>query len=60
MINNKPKEKFKYIAMKTLKELNRNIAYFDPIFDDSEVNKISNYLEMIKTKIILLPIKHKL
>lgn len=48
MINNKPREKFKYVKVKTLKELNRYITYFDPIFDDSEVYRISEYLEMIK------------
>lgn len=48
MINEKPKEKFKYVQVKNLKELNRYITYFDPIFDDNEVNSISEYLKMIK------------
>ena len=51
MINNKPKEKFKYVAVITLKELNRYINYFDQIFDDDEVKRISEYLEMMKSKI---------
>lgn len=50
MINHKPKEKFKFVAVKTLKELNRYITYFDPIFDDSEVKVLSEYLETMKQK----------
>jgi hypothetical protein len=45
MINQKPKEKFKYVNVKLLDELNRYIQYFDPIFDDEEVIKISDYLK---------------
>ncbi len=47
-INHKPKEKFKFVKVATLNELNRHVAYFDPIFDDSEVEIISNYLNKIK------------
>ncbi len=47
MINNKPREKFKYVTVKTLKELNSYISYFDPIFDDSEVSEISNYFDRV-------------
>ena len=46
MINSKPKEKFKYVQVKTLNELNGYIDFFDPIFDDSEVDSIAKYLEM--------------
>ena len=48
MINNKPKEKFKYVTVKTLQELNNYVSYFNPIFDDTEVKRISKYLEKIK------------
>ena len=48
MINHKPKEKFKFVKVATLNELNRYVAYFDPIFDDAEVDIISNYLNKIK------------
>lgn len=50
MINEKPKEKFKYVKVKTLNELNRCITYFEPIFDDSEVNSIYKYLRIIKNQ----------
>ena len=43
MINEKPKEDFKFVKIKTLKELNSYIAYYDPIFNDRELTKISNY-----------------
>ncbi len=48
MINNKPREKFKFVQIKTLNELNRYINYFEPILDDKEVDKLSNVLEMIR------------
>ncbi len=48
MINQKPKEKFKFVKVITLNELNRYITYFDPIFDDSEVEIISKYLKKKK------------
>jgi len=50
MINEKPKEKFKYVQVKTLNELNRYITYFEQIFDDSEVESISKHLKRIKNK----------
>ena len=40
MINKKPKGQFKHVKIKTLKELNAYIEYFDPIFNDNELNKI--------------------
>ena len=40
MINKKPKGQFKHVKIKTLKELNSYIEYFDPIFNDQELNKI--------------------
>ena len=45
MINEKPKEQFKYVKIKTVKELNSYIKYFEPIFNDKELNKI--YRELI-------------
>jgi hypothetical protein len=50
MINEKPKEKFKYVHVKTLDELNSYLTYFEPIFDDSEVNSIYKYLRIIKNQ----------
>ena len=40
MINKKPKEQFKYVKIKNLKELNAYIEYFEPIFSDEELKKI--------------------
>ena len=48
MINGKPKEEFNYVQVKTIKEMNGYITYFDPIFDDSVVNDIYEYLKTIK------------
>jgi len=50
MINQKPKEKFKFVKIVTLKELNRYITYFDPIFNNYEVNIIVEHLKILKTK----------
>ncbi len=44
MINNKPKEKFKFVEIKTVNELNSYISFFDPIFEDSEVQNIAEVL----------------
>ena len=44
MINEKPNEKFKYVKVKTLNELNGYVTYFEPIFNNAEVESISNYL----------------
>ncbi len=45
MINEKPKERFKYVKIKTVNELNGYIEYFKPIFNNQELNKI--YREVI-------------
>lgn len=45
MINHKPKEKFNFVAVKSLHELNRYISYFDPVLDDEDVFRIAEYLE---------------
>jgi hypothetical protein len=47
MIHNKPKEKFKYVHVKRLDELNTYIKGFEPIFSDDEVNKIFEYLNQL-------------
>lgn len=48
MINNKPKEEFKFVTVKVLNELNDFINYFEPIYDDSEVQSIVQHLKNIK------------
>jgi hypothetical protein len=48
MINEKPKEDFKYVKVKSLKELNNYITYFEPIFTVNEVDRISKYLIRIQ------------
>jgi hypothetical protein len=49
MINEKPVEKFKFVKVLKLKELNKYVEYFDPIFSEDEVDSICNYLRDIKT-----------
>ena len=49
MINNKPKEEFKYVTIKTLYELNDYILFFDNSFNDEEVQNIANYLMGLNT-----------
>ena len=44
MIHAKPKEEFKYVKVKLLKELNSYIEYFDPILSKSEVESVANSL----------------
>lgn len=48
MIHHKPKEKFQYVAIKKLRELNSYINHFEPLFNESEVHRISDYLMKIK------------
>ena len=48
MINHRPKGKFNHVAIKKLKELNRYINYFEPIFDESEVRSIAEHLKRLK------------
>ena len=48
MIKNKPKTQFNFIEVLTLEELNGYVGSYDPIFDDSEVDLISNYLSKMK------------
>jgi hypothetical protein len=40
MINNKPKEKFKFVKIKLLRELNDYIKYFEPVLTEKQLNKI--------------------
>ncbi len=44
MINNKPTTKFKFVSVKLLQELNNYINYFEPVFTESQLNKIINKL----------------
>lgn len=48
MIHHKPKEKFQYVAIKKLRELNSYINHFEPLFNESEVHRIADYLMKIK------------
>lgn len=48
MINEKPKEYFKFVQIKKLDELNRYLSYFEPIFDDNEVVNIVEHLKSIQ------------
>jgi len=47
MINNKPKEEFRFVTIKKLKELNSYIDSFEPIFDDVEVSRIAEHLRKL-------------
>lgn len=44
MINEKPDEDFKYVKVKTLKELNSYIEFFQPILSDDEFDVVSKAL----------------
>ena len=44
MINEKPDEDFKYVKVKTLKELNSYIEFFQPILSDDEFDALSKAL----------------
>ena len=44
MIHHRPNEKFNFVAIKTLNELNGYINHFDAIFDAIEVRRIANHL----------------
>ena len=44
MINNKPKGKFKYVAVKLLKELNNYLEYFEPVLTQSQLEKVIRQL----------------
>ena len=47
MIHGKPREKFKYVNIKRVDELNKYITGFDPIFGDDEVYSIFEYLNSL-------------
>ncbi len=49
MIQHRPRERFNYVAIKTLDELNGYIDHFEPLFDEEEVGRIGDYLLKIKT-----------
>ena len=44
MINNKPKETFKYVKVKLLKEINNYIKYFEPVLNDNQFIRIVSAL----------------
>jgi len=44
MINEKPKEDFKYVKVLSVNELCKYITYFEPIFTETEVDRIAKYL----------------
>ena len=44
MINNKPTGKFKYVAVKLLKELNDYLEYFEPVLTQSQLKKVIRQL----------------
>ena len=48
MINEKPREDFKYVKVKSLKELTGYISYFEPVFTEKEVERIVKYLFSIQ------------
>jgi len=48
MVQHRPKERFRHVAIKTLHELNGYINCFDSLFDDEEVGRIGDYLLTIK------------
>jgi hypothetical protein len=49
MINEKPKEDFKYVKVKSVKELNQYLTYFETIFSEKEVDRIAEYLIKIQS-----------
>jgi len=48
MINEKPNVDFKYVKVKSLKELNNYLTYFEPILTEKEVDRIVKYLIRIQ------------
>jgi hypothetical protein len=48
MINEKPREEFKYVRVKSLRELTGYISYFEPAFTESEVEQIAKYFLRIQ------------
>lgn len=44
MTNAKPKENFQHVKILSLDKLNGYVSYFDPIFNETEINGICNYL----------------
>jgi hypothetical protein len=46
MTNAKPKEKFKHVKVLSPEELNGYVTYFDPIFNNIEIESICDYLRM--------------
>ncbi len=47
MIKNKPHEKFDYVTVKNLKELNKYLTFLPPIFDASELESIAKRIKKL-------------
>jgi len=43
MINEKPKEEFQFVKIKTLSELNRYVTFYEDILNEDEVRSLTNY-----------------
>ena len=48
LINGKPKEKFKFVTVLNLRELNGYIKYFDDLFTDQDVNNMVRYFQKLQ------------
>ena len=46
MTNAKPKEEFKHVKVLSLKDLNRYVTYFDPLFNSADIQSICDHLRM--------------
>jgi hypothetical protein len=44
MINEKPKDDFQFVKIKSLSELNRYITYFEDLLSETEVQSLTDYL----------------
>ncbi|MBO3117495.1 NERD domain-containing protein [Winogradskyella sp. DF17] len=47
MVNNKPKENFQYVSIKTLKEVNGYIQYFEPCLSKTELRGLKGFLRSL-------------
>jgi len=48
MLNHKPKESFRYVQVKTIKELPNYVQYFEPVFSKDEVLSLFNYAKHLR------------
>lgn len=49
MINHKPQVAFQNVAVKTLRELNPYIEYFEPVMNEDEVYQVADHLEALQS-----------